>query len=98
MRRSFSHLHPGFASSVFYSPVIRQQHLTLCAALAVKAGMDPFEAMKAIAINPARYIGIEDRVGTIEAGKDADFVICAGSPLEPDHKIVKVLINREEIN
>ena len=51
--------------------------LPLCAGLAVKAGMDPFEALKAITINPAKHIGIEDRVGSIEVGKDADLVLAA---------------------
>ena len=57
------------------SPVIPQEYLPLCAGLAVKAGMDPFEALKAITINPAEHIGVADRVGSIEVGKDADFVI-----------------------
>ena len=39
---------------------------------AVKAGMDPFQALQAITINPARHIGAGDRVGSLEAGKDAD--------------------------
>ena len=39
------------------------------------SGMDPFDALQAITINPAKHIGIEDRVGSIEAGKDADIII-----------------------
>lgn len=46
------------------APVIPEQYLPLCAGLAVKAGMDPFMALQAITINPARHIGIEDRVGS----------------------------------
>ena len=64
------------------SPVIPQCYLPLCAGLAVKAGMDPFEALKAITINPAEHIGISDRIGSIERGKDADIVVCAGDPFE----------------
>ena len=45
------------------APVIPQEYLPLCAGLAVKAGMDPFEALKAITVNPAKHIGIADRVG-----------------------------------
>ncbi len=59
------------------APVIPQEYLPLCAGLAVKAGMDPFEALRAITINPAKHIGIEDRVGSIEVGKDADLVLAA---------------------
>ena len=62
--------------------VIPQQYLPLCAGMAVKAGMDEFDALKAITINPAEHIGVADRVGTLEVGKDADVVITAGSPFE----------------
>lgn len=62
--------------------VIPQQYLPLCAGMAVKAGMDEFDALKAITINPAEHIGVADRVGSLEVGKDADVVITAGSPFE----------------
>ena len=75
------------------SPVIPQQYLPLCAGLAVKAGMDPFEALKAITINPAKHIGVADRVGSIEVGKDADFVLCEGDPLVSSTVIKAVLID-----
>lgn len=75
------------------SPVIPQEYLTLCAGLAVKAGMDEYEALKAITINPAKHIGIADRVGSLEKGKDADIVICNGSPLVSDSIVECVLID-----
>ena len=62
------------------APVIPQQYLALCAALAMKSGLKPFDALKAITINPAKHLGIEDRVGSLEAGKDADILIFAESP------------------
>ena len=62
--------------------VIPQQYLPLCAGMAVKAGMDEFDALKAITINPAEHIGVADRVGTLEVGKDADVVITNGCPIE----------------
>ena len=80
------------------SPVIPQEYLPLCAGLAVKAGMDPFEALKAITINPAEHIGIADRVGSIEVGKDADFVIADGDPMVSDTAIKTVLINGNVID
>ena len=46
--------------------------------------MDEFDALKAITINPAKHIGVEDRVGSIKVGKDADFAIYEGSPLVSD--------------
>ena len=50
--------------------------------MAVKAGMDEFDALKAITINPAEHIGVADRVGSLEVGKDADVVITNGCPFE----------------
>lgn len=79
------------------SPVIPQQYLPLCAGLAVKAGMDPFSALKAITINPARHLGIEDRVGSLEAGKDADIVLTNGDPMVSDNHIVSVILNGEKV-
>ena len=75
------------------SPVIPQQHLPHCAGLAVAAGMDPFAALQAITINPARHNGIADRVGSLEEGKDADIIITDGDPLEISTKILKVLVD-----
>lgn len=79
------------------SPVIPQQYLSLCAGLAVQSGMDEFDALQAITINPAKHIGIADRVGSLEEGKDADLVIADGSPLVSTTKIVKVLIDGKTI-
>ena len=75
------------------APVIPQHYLPLCAGLAVKAGMDPFQALQAITINPARHIGVEDRVGSLEAGKDADIVLADGDPLVSDTVIKYVFVN-----
>jgi len=73
------------------APVIPQQYLPLCAGLAVKAGMDPFQALQAITINPAKHIGVADRVGSLEAGKDADIVLSDGDPLVSDTVIRRVI-------
>ena len=75
------------------APVIPQQYLTLCAGLAVKAGMDPFKALQAITINPARHIGVEDRVGSLEAGKDADVVLTSGDPMVSDTVVKYVIVD-----
>ena len=75
------------------SPVIPQQYLALCAGLAVKSGMDEFDALKAITIQAARHIGVQDRVGSLEVGKDADLVIASGNPLVSDTKIQFVIID-----
>lgn len=73
--------------------VILQENLLLCASFAAKAGMDPFEAMKAITINPARHIGIADRVGSLEAGKDADILIFDGDPLKVESRLLTVMVD-----
>lgn len=79
------------------SSVIPQQYLPLCAGMAIKAGMDPFDALKAITINPAEHIGVADRVGSLEVGKDADVVITAGSPFEVLTEVKAVFIDGARI-
>ncbi len=79
------------------SPVIPQEYLPLCAGLAVQAGMDPFAALQAITIHPARHAGIADRVGSIEVGKDADLVITDGCPFEVSTKVRHVFIEGKEV-
>lgn len=58
------------------------QYLPLCAALAVREGMDPQQALEAITIVPARICGLDRRVGSLKAGKDADLVVYQGDPLD----------------
>ena len=77
--------------------VIPQQHLPLCAGMAVKAGMDPFDALKAITINPAEHIGVADRVGSLEVGKDADVVITNGCPFEVMTEVRAVFIDGVQV-
>lgn len=79
------------------SSVIPQQYLSLCAGLAVKAGMDPFAALQAITINPARHLGVADRVGSLEVGKDADLVITDGDPMVSDTTVKMVFINGQKV-
>ena len=79
------------------APVIPQQYLPLCAGLAVKAGMDPFQALQAITINPARHLGVADRVGSLEPGKDADVVLCDGDPMVSDTHVLGVILNGRKV-
>jgi len=76
-------------------PVIPTKNAPIYAALAAKAGLDKDEALKAITINPAEILGVDDRVGSIEEGKDADLIIFTGHPLDISSEINKVLINGE---
>lgn len=75
------------------SPVIPQEYLPLCAALAMKHGMDEMEALKAITINPAKILGLDDRIGSIKEGKDGDLIICNASLLDIQNQIDYTLIN-----
>lgn len=79
------------------SPVIPQSYLPLCAALAVQAGMDPFDALRAITIRPAEHIGAADRVGSIECGKDADFVVMDGPWDAVSSGVKAVFVNGEKV-
>ena len=82
----------GHVSIITDSPVIPQQYLPLCAGLAIRSGMDPYAALRAITICPAEHIGVADRVGSIEVGKDADLVLCRGNVMDVESEIQCVLI------
>lgn len=56
-------------------------------------GLSEFDALKAITINAAKHIGIEDRVGSIEEGKDADFVLTREKPFAVDTHILYTIID-----
>ena len=79
------------------APVIPLHYLPLCAGFAIKAGMDEYDALRAITIHPAEHIGIADRVGSLEEGKDADIVIVDGGPFELTGVIRHVLIDGKEV-
>lgn len=63
------------------APVIPIERLPLCAGYAIAAGLKEEKAWECITINPAQIMGVDDRVGSIEPGKDADIVIHSGNPL-----------------
>jgi imidazolonepropionase-like amidohydrolase len=74
-------------------PVVPIQYLPMCAGLAVKDGMDEMEALKAITINAAEVLGLKDRLGSLEVGKDADIAIFDGHPFDVTSKSAVVLID-----
>jgi len=77
--------------------VVPIQYLTLCAGLAVKAGMPWEAALEAITINPARILGVDDRVGSIRVGKDADLVLTDGDPLAVMTTVKQVWIDGKTV-
>lgn len=74
-------------------PVIPEQHLAVCAALAVREGLPEEVALRAITIQAARITGIDDRVGSLEVGKDADIAVFNGHPLDFRTRCVLTLVN-----
>lgn len=78
-------------------PEIPVQYLAASAAYCVKAGLPKEEAMKALTINAAEIVGISDRVGSIKVGKDADFALFDGDPLEIMTNCAAVFINGKKI-
>jgi len=74
------------------------RYLRLDAAVAVNEGMSDDDALRAITLTPAEVLGIDDRVGSLEAGKDADIVILSAHPLDVAHgRVQRVLIGGETV-
>lgn len=81
------------------APVLPLEYLSLCAGLAVNAGLDEQEAWKAITINPAKITGLSDRVGSLEVGKDADVAIFRGNPItDLQYTTAYTIINGEIVH
>lgn len=78
-------------------PVIPIQYLPVCAGLAVREGLSREEALRAITINAARICRIDDRVGSLEQGKDADFSIFREDPLQISTKPEMVFVSGRRV-
>ncbi|MGC9781054.1 MAG: amidohydrolase [Candidatus Heimdallarchaeota archaeon] len=76
-------------------PVVPLQFQTLYAAIAHREGLPLQGAYEVITLNSAKILGIDDRVGSIEEGKDADIVLWSGNPLDIQSKAQKVFIDGE---
>jgi imidazolonepropionase-like amidohydrolase len=74
-------------------PVVPQEELFCQVAMAVRFGLDKRTALESVTINSARAIGIDDRVGSIEIGKDADLIIKSGSLLDVTIPVDMVFVN-----
>jgi imidazolonepropionase-like amidohydrolase len=72
------------------------QYLSLCAALCVRYGMPEEDALKAITLNPAKILKLEDRLGSLDPGKDADLVLLDGHPLDVRSRVRLVFVNGEK--
>ena len=78
-------------------PVIPIEHLSLCASLAFRAGLSREDALKCITLYAAEHLGIQDRVGSIEKGKDADLVMWDGDPLDSRSSALMTMIDGEVV-
>ena len=61
--------------------------------MSARLGADGYQMLRAVTIHPARSIGIDERVGSLEVGKDADIVLWSGNPLDPRSRVELVLID-----
>jgi imidazolonepropionase-like amidohydrolase len=73
-------------------PVVGIDYLMTAVANAVKHGLDEKTALQAVTLNAAKHIGVEDRVGSLEPGKDADIVIWSGYPLDIRNRVEATFI------
>lgn len=75
------------------SPVVAQEQLPLQCAMAVRLGLPWEVGMRALTINPATFIGIDHRVGSLRPGKDADLGIWTGDPIDPRNHVEMTVVN-----
>lgn len=74
-----------------------QYYIRHGAAMLVRHGMSEEEALKTITINSAEIFHLEDRIGSLEVGKDADFLVMSGEPLEIDTHVEQVFVEGKEV-
>ncbi|MFF0860248.1 amidohydrolase [Nonomuraea sp. NPDC003560] len=78
-------------------PVVPIHFLVHQATLAVKEGLDRDTALRSITVNPARIMGLDDRVGSLRPGLDGDVVIWSGDPLDVMSRALRVFIAGREV-
>ncbi|HEX4722502.1 MAG TPA: amidohydrolase [Pseudonocardiaceae bacterium] len=78
-------------------PVVPIHFLVHQATLAVKEGMDRTEAIRALTVNPAEILRLDDQVGALKAGLDGDVVVWSGDPLDVMSRALRVFINGREV-
>jgi len=74
-------------------PVVPLKLLPVQVALAIREGLPFDEALKAVTINAAKILGIADRVGSIEVGKDGDMVVLSRRPFDIEAKVLYTIVN-----
>lgn len=74
-------------------PVIPVEHLRVCAALAVREGLDENRALQALSLSPARLLGVDAELGSIAPGKRADLVIYDGHPFDFRSRVISAMVD-----
>jgi imidazolonepropionase-like amidohydrolase len=104
VRRDFEDFHLGDALARRGVPIAFQSdaedgasELPLRVLFAVERGLSPESALAAVTIEAARLYRLDDRIGSLEVGRDADFVICRGHPFTGAGRVERVFINGEEV-
>ncbi|HEX5114643.1 MAG TPA: amidohydrolase [Pseudonocardiaceae bacterium] len=67
------------------------------ATFAIKAGLAPEDALRAVTVNPARILGIDDRVGDVRVGLDGDVVLWSGDPFDVYSRVLRVFVDGQEV-
>ncbi|KAA9148806.1 amidohydrolase [Amycolatopsis acidicola] len=78
-------------------PVVPINFLVYQAALAVKDGLEPDAALRALTVNPASMLSLDDRIGSLKPGLDADVVIWSGDPLDVMNRALRVFVRGKEV-
>jgi imidazolonepropionase-like amidohydrolase len=78
-------------------PVVPIDFLVYQAALSVKEGLDRGTALRSITVNPARMLGLDERVGTLAVGRDADVVLWSGDPLDVTSRALRVFVAGRDV-
>ncbi len=77
-----------------FNPIHNLRDLVI---MAIREGLDPEEALATVTINGARILGVDDRLGSLEAGKDADFLIFDGDPWDARNKVQATYIDGHNV-
>jgi imidazolonepropionase-like amidohydrolase len=78
-------------------PVVPIHLLHVQAALAVREGLDPAAALRAVTLTPAQVLGLDDRLGSLEPGKDATLCVWSGDPLDARSRVETAWIEGRQV-
>ena len=78
-------------------PVVPIHLLAVQAALAVREGLDPAAALRAVTLTPARVLGLDDRLGSLEPGKHATLCVWSGDPLDARSRVETAWIEGRQV-